>query len=151
VTDVIPDRFDIAIPRGRRITAVASERSCLRQRHFRPRPRDNAGRDGLTLGLYSAERSLVDMVRLRHREGAEIARGALRRWLRRKGARPAALGVGYYSVRELARRVHQPSSDPAGRRRVPRTYGTNLSDRMLEEPAYPAEAMSPCGFINVPI
>jgi len=47
--------------------------------------------DGLTLGLSSAERSLVDMVRLRHREGAEIAWEALRRWLRRKGAKPAVL------------------------------------------------------------
>lgn len=47
--------------------------------------------DGLTLGLYSSERSLVDMIRLRHREGAGVAWDALRRWLRRKGARPAAL------------------------------------------------------------
>jgi hypothetical protein len=31
------------------------------------------------------------MIRLRHREGTDIAWDALRRWLRRKGAKPAAL------------------------------------------------------------
>jgi hypothetical protein len=37
-------------------------------------------------------RTLADRyVRLRHREGAEVAWEAPRRWLRRKGARPAAL------------------------------------------------------------
>jgi hypothetical protein len=41
--------------------------------------------------LYSPERSLVDMIRLRHREGSDIAWEALRRWLGRKGAKPAAL------------------------------------------------------------
>ena len=47
--------------------------------------------DGISIGLYSAERSLVDVVRLRHREGSDVAWDALRRWLRRKGAKPAAL------------------------------------------------------------
>lgn len=47
--------------------------------------------DGLTVGLYSAQRSLIDIIRLRHREGAEIAWEALRRWLRQNGARPVAL------------------------------------------------------------
>jgi hypothetical protein len=28
---------------------------------------------GLALGLYSAERCLVDLIRLRHREGADVA------------------------------------------------------------------------------
>jgi hypothetical protein len=31
------------------------------------------------------------MIRLRHREGSDIAWEALRRWLGRKGAKPAAL------------------------------------------------------------
>ncbi|MHB8816580.1 MAG: type IV toxin-antitoxin system AbiEi family antitoxin domain-containing protein [Steroidobacteraceae bacterium] len=93
LTDVIPDRIDIAVPRGRRIPALHSPASI----HVFAKDTFDLGRgmikvgDGLTLGLYSAERSLVDMVRLRHREGAEIAWEALRRWLRRKGARPAAL------------------------------------------------------------
>lgn len=93
LTDVIPDRIDIAVPRGRRIPALQSPANI----HVFAKDTFDLGRgmvkvgDGLTLGLYSAERSLVDMVRLRHREGAEIAWEALRRWLRRKGARPATL------------------------------------------------------------
>jgi len=46
---------------------------------------------GLALGLYSAERSLVDLIRLRHREGTDVAWDALRRWLRRRGSKPAGL------------------------------------------------------------
>jgi predicted transcriptional regulator of viral defense system len=93
LTDVIPDRIDVAIPRGRRIPALQAPVDV----HVFAKGTFGLGReavrigDGLTIGLYSAERSLVDAVRLRHREGAEIAWGALRRWLRRKGARPAAL------------------------------------------------------------
>lgn len=93
LTDVIPDRIDIAIPRGRRIPALQSPASI----HVFAKDAFYLGRgviqvgDDLTLGLYSAERSLIDMIRLRHREGAAIAWEALRRWLRRQGARPAAL------------------------------------------------------------
>ena len=47
--------------------------------------------EGFAVGLYSPERSPVDMIRLRHREGSDIAWEALRRWLGRKGAKPAAL------------------------------------------------------------
>lgn len=47
--------------------------------------------EGFAVGLYSPERSLVDVIRLRHREGTDVAWDALRRWLRRKGAKPAAL------------------------------------------------------------
>ena len=39
--------------------------------------------DGLALGVYSAERSIIDAFRLRHQEGEELAIEALRRWLRR--------------------------------------------------------------------
>ncbi len=93
LTDVISDRIDIAIPRGRRTPALQSPANI----HVFAKDTFGLGRevirvgDDLTLGLYSAERSLIDMIRLRHREGAEIAWEALRRWLRRKGARPAAL------------------------------------------------------------
>ena len=41
--------------------------------------------------LYSAERSLVDIVRLRHREGSDVAWEALRRWLGQSGRSPARL------------------------------------------------------------
>lgn len=105
LTDVIPDRVDVAIPRGRRIPVLHSPVNV----HVFAKDTFALGRDvirvgdGLTLGLYSPERSLVDMVRLRHREGAEIAWDALRRWLRRKSARPAALI-------EMARSFHGAES-----------------------------------------
>ena len=105
LTDVIPDRIDVAIPRGRRIPALQAPVDV----HVFAKGTFGLGReairigDGLTIGLYSAERSLVDVVRLRHREGPEIAWGALRRWLRRKDARPAALI-------EMARSFHGAES-----------------------------------------
>ncbi|MGH8290714.1 MAG: type IV toxin-antitoxin system AbiEi family antitoxin domain-containing protein [Steroidobacteraceae bacterium] len=91
LTDVIPVRIDLAIPCGRRIPALQSSaniRVFAKDTFALGRELIRIG-DGLTIGLYSAERSLVDVVRLRHREGADIAWEALRRWLRRKGARPA--------------------------------------------------------------
>ncbi len=105
LTDVISDRVDVAIPRGRRIPALHAPVDV----HVFAKHTFGLGRkairigDGLAIGLYSAERSLVDVVRLRHREGAEIAWRALRRWLRRKGARPAALI-------EMARSFHGAQS-----------------------------------------
>jgi hypothetical protein len=49
----------------------------------------------------------VDLVRLRHLEGSEVAWEALRRWLRQPGRSPARLV-------ELARRF--PGAEPALRR-----------------------------------
>jgi predicted transcriptional regulator of viral defense system len=105
LTDVIPDRIDLAIPRGRRIPALQSPANI----HVFAKDTFTLGRemirigDGRAIGLYSAERSLVDVVRLRHREGADIAWEALRRWLRRKRARPGALI-------EMARSFHGAES-----------------------------------------
>jgi predicted transcriptional regulator of viral defense system len=93
LTDTIPDRIDVALPRGMRIAAL---RPAINVHVFAKKSFD-LGREevdvgeGFKVGLYSAERSLVDVVRLRHREGAEVAWEALRRWLRRRGAKPAAL------------------------------------------------------------
>lgn len=47
--------------------------------------------EGLLLGVYNAERSVIDVFRLRHQEGEELAVEALRRWLERPGATPADL------------------------------------------------------------
>lgn len=93
LTDAIPDRIDIAIPRGRCIPALQSPANV----HVFAKDAFGLGRGvaevggGLNFGLSSAERSLVDMVPLRHRERAEVTWETLRRWLRREGARPAAL------------------------------------------------------------
>ncbi len=91
--DSIPAAIDIAIPRGK--TRPALKAPChLHQ--FAPRT-FGVGRETLdidartSLGIYSAERSLVDIVRIRHLQGSDIAWEALRRWLRQPGASPAQL------------------------------------------------------------
>ena len=47
--------------------------------------------DGLCVGLYGAERSIIDAFRARGSTGADLAVEALRRWLRRQGSQPAQL------------------------------------------------------------
>ena len=91
--DAIPAAIDIAIPRG--MTRLALRAPC-RLHQFDPRTFD-LGRETLEigartpLGIYSAERSLIDIVRTRHLQGSDIAWEALRRWLRQPGASPAQL------------------------------------------------------------
>lgn len=91
--DAIPAAIDIAIPRGNRRPAL---RAPCRLHQFDPRTFD-LGRETVDvgarrpLGLYSPDRSLVDVVRLRHLEGSEMAWEALRRWLDRPGRSPAQL------------------------------------------------------------
>jgi predicted transcriptional regulator of viral defense system len=93
LTDTIPDRVDVAIPRGARIPALRP----MVNVHVFARNTFDIGRqeidigDHFMIGLYSAERSLIDVVRLRHREGRDVAWEALRRWLRRRGAKPSTL------------------------------------------------------------
>lgn len=101
LSDVIPRRIDVALPRGRRIPklSAAVDFHVFAADTFGLGHESLAIGGGLTVGLYSAERSLIDVIRLRHREGAEVAWEALRRWLARKGSRPAALIA-------LARRFH---------------------------------------------
>jgi hypothetical protein len=93
LSDAIPERHDLALPRGTRRPAL----SAAVQWHLFDAATFELGRElvrlehGLELGLYSAERSIVDAFRLRGREGHELAHEALRRWLRRRGSSPAAL------------------------------------------------------------
>ncbi len=46
---------------------------------------------GVVVGIYSAERSIIDAFRLAHLEGRELGHKALRRWLLRPGTSPARL------------------------------------------------------------
>jgi hypothetical protein len=91
--DTIPAAIDIAVPRGSTRPAL---RAPCRLHQFDVRTfelerelLDVGARQAL--GLYSAERSIVDAVRLRHRGGSDLAWQALRRWLNRPGASPAKL------------------------------------------------------------
>ena len=107
--DAIPSAIDIAIPRG---TTRPALRAPCRLHQF-DRRTFHLGRETLDvgarrpLGLYSAERSLVDVIRLRHLEGSDLAWEALRRWLNRSGRSPA-------NLIELARNF--PRAEPALRR-----------------------------------
>jgi hypothetical protein len=93
LTDQIPRRIDVALPRGTRLPKVSAP---VRWHRFAPATFD-LGRDvitldgGYTLGLYSPERSIVDAYRLRHLEGDELGREALKAWLRQRGSQPSRL------------------------------------------------------------
>ena len=91
--DQIPALIDIAVPRD---STRSRLRAPVRLHHFAPGT-FTLGRESLDIGdrkqigLYSAERSIVDVIRLRHREGSDIAWEALRNWLDMPGRRPAQL------------------------------------------------------------
>ncbi|MGF1645521.1 MAG: type IV toxin-antitoxin system AbiEi family antitoxin domain-containing protein [Kineosporiaceae bacterium] len=91
--DDIPFKLDIAIPRGRRAPRTWAP---TRWHHF-DRATFTLGRvdlsltSELTMGLYTAERSIIDAFRLRHQEGTELAHAALKEWLRRRGSHPGDL------------------------------------------------------------
>jgi hypothetical protein len=93
LTDTIPAALDVAIPRGSRITTGNPSITW----HSFDRATFELGRDEipipgteLTIGLYSPERSIADAFRLRGEIGYELARDALKEWLRR-GGKPARL------------------------------------------------------------
>jgi predicted transcriptional regulator of viral defense system len=106
LTDRIPTRLDLALPRSQRAPRV---HAAVRWHRF-DETTWQVGRglldvgDGLAIGLYDAERTLVDLFRLRHLEGDDVAVEALKRWLRRPGSVPATL-LG------VARRF--PSAEPS--------------------------------------
>jgi predicted transcriptional regulator of viral defense system len=91
--DSIPAAIDIAIPRGN--TRPVLKAPC--RLHQFDRGTFDLGRETLEvgarspMGIYSAERSIVDVIRIRHLQGADVAWEALRRWLRKPGRSPAQL------------------------------------------------------------
>lgn len=96
LVDAVPSRTDIAIPRGTRAPVTIA---AVRWHRFDSASFD-LGRAELpvegaetTIGIYSAERSIVDAYRLRGIEGYEIATEALRNWLRRRDSNPSSLVV----------------------------------------------------------
>jgi len=90
--DDIPDMLNIAVPRGSWAPRISTP---VRWHRFDPGTFD-VGRDtldigaGRDIGIYSAPRSIVDAYRLHHREGIDLANGALKRWLR-QGGQPSEL------------------------------------------------------------
>ncbi len=94
LTDEIPARSDIAIPRG--IQPAIVHNAPIAWHRFDV-DTFNIGRGeydlpgGSQIGLYSAERTLIDIFRLRHTWGADLAYGALKQWLRERGNSPRTL------------------------------------------------------------
>jgi predicted transcriptional regulator of viral defense system len=87
LTDAIPARHDLALPRGDwhpRIAAPIEWHSF--DRHTFDIGRTNVAVDEQTeIGLYDAPRTIVDAYRMRSALGSDTAHEALRRWLRTGG------------------------------------------------------------------
>lgn len=93
LTDAIPSEIDVALPRSKRPPSVGAP---VRWHRFHEGTflvgRESIEVDeGLLLGLYNAERSVIDAFRIRHHVGEDLAIEALRRWLRRSTSMPADL------------------------------------------------------------
>jgi len=94
LTDEIPAQIDIAVPRGSRPLKVPYSRIVWHQFDAGTFP---IGReqveivDGIFIGLYNAQRTIIDAFRLPHLIGADSANEALKRWLRRPDSQPADL------------------------------------------------------------
>jgi predicted transcriptional regulator of viral defense system len=92
LTDTIPSRHDIALPRG----AWHPRLRPIIQWHSFDAATFDVGRTTIavdnvtTIGLYDAPRTIVDSYRLRNALGSDVANEALRRWLR-AGGQPAQL------------------------------------------------------------
>ncbi|MFF5080013.1 type IV toxin-antitoxin system AbiEi family antitoxin domain-containing protein [Actinoplanes sp. NPDC000266] len=93
LTDEIPSTVDVALPRG---TYRPVLQAPVTWHLFDPETFE-IGRgtqkidDQTFIGLYDAPRSIIDAARMRHREGSELAYGALKRWLKQRGSSPAEL------------------------------------------------------------
>jgi predicted transcriptional regulator of viral defense system len=91
--DEIPPAIDVALPRGAWHPASPS---VARWHTFDPGTFD-IGRDllpvdgSIAVGLYNAERSIIDAFHTRGINGTDLAIEALRRWLRLPGSQPAHL------------------------------------------------------------
>jgi hypothetical protein len=93
LTDANPASIDVAVPSG----AHRPNLSIPVTWHRFDRATFDIGRGTLpvdastNIGIYNAERCIVDAFRLRWREGDDLAYVAIRRWLRREGSSPAIL------------------------------------------------------------
>lgn len=94
LTDQIPDAVDVAVPAGTKPPTIKyppTRVHRLRAETF------EIGRTQLALSpdesvpVYSAERTVVDALRLRHLVGESVALAAAKRYLSRQAARPSLL------------------------------------------------------------
>lgn len=94
LTDEIPAEVHLAVPRGSRPPSIEYPPTRV---HVFAANTFELGREqvhlesGEEICIYSAERSVVDAMRLRSQVGTDVAYEALRRYLRRPGASPGNL------------------------------------------------------------
>lgn len=94
LTDDIPRRSDVAIPRGTGPLTIPIARIAWHRfdaETFHLGRTEHALPGGLSIGLYSAERTIIDLFRLSHDWGRDLAVDALKRWLRVRGNSPSSL------------------------------------------------------------
>ena len=90
LTDEIPFQSEIAIPRGTQPVTLGKFHTHVGWHRFDPET-FQIGRTefvlpgGMSIGLYSAERTIVDLFRLSHQWGSDYAIAALKRWLQERG------------------------------------------------------------------
>ena len=91
--DEIPSTIHIALKRGARKPETSFP---IAWHWFSPRtfgigrtPKDSDS--GLPIASYSRERSICDAYRMRHTQGVELGREALRTWIRQPGSHPTDL------------------------------------------------------------
>lgn len=111
LTDEIPRSSHLALPRPAR--ALKTEFAPVTW-HFFAKSTFDVGREtyplpgGVPIGLYSAERTIIDLFRLRHTYGEDLAVGALKTWLGRRPSRPSsilAMAERFPAARTEIRRV----------------------------------------------
>ena len=94
LTDEIPRASHLALPRPAR--PLKTEFAPVTW-HFFAKDTFDVGREahalpgGSSIGLYTAERTLIDLFRLRHLYGEDVAVSALKAWLGRRTSRPSTL------------------------------------------------------------
>lgn len=94
LTDEIPTLSNVAIPRGAKPLTIWT--APISWHHFDATTFD-IGRteyalaDGRMIGLYSEERTIIDLFRRRHDSGSDLAIDALKRWLRVRKSSPSRL------------------------------------------------------------
>jgi predicted transcriptional regulator of viral defense system len=94
LTDEIPRATNLAIPRG--LHPVSVDWPPVRWHRFAVDTfvigrAEHPLAEGISIGLYSAERTIIDLFRLRHEWGQDMAIEALKRWLRGQGHAPSTL------------------------------------------------------------
>jgi len=94
LTDEIPSAVQIAVPRSNRPPRIGhppTEVFRFSDATFELGLSTVEAAPGESVRIYSCERTVVDLMRLRHRLGESLALGALHRYLRRRNPRPGEL------------------------------------------------------------